>query len=397
MKRTITSTEAVHAGEARQEPYDAVPMPIVQTSTYTFESTREIIEMHEGTHARQDRGEYGRYGNPTCSSVERAMAALEGTEESAIFSSGMAAVSTAILALVKAGQHVVFFKDAYRMTRELITGTLARFGVTHTLLDAGDLVGLKNAIRPETRLVVSESPTNPYLSCIDLAELAKICKEHRATKTLIDATFASPVNCRPASFGIDLVVQSATKYLAGHNDVLAGFVSGPSGLVSIIRDLRGVLGTVTDPHAAFLVARGMKTLKLRVDKQNATALALARFLEKNAAVERVFYPGLESHPEHALASRQMTGFGGVVTFVCKGGLAAARAVVDALKTPRIGPSFGGVESLVEPPVLMSYFELTPEERAKIGIQEGLVRLSVGIEDEADLRADLERALAAAPR
>ncbi len=390
--KTPSSTDAVHAGEARAEPYDAISTPIVQTSTYTFANTAELEQYATGTHPREDRGEYGRYGNPTCRAAERAMALLEGTEESAIFASGMAAVTTAILALTKAGQHVVSFNDGYRQTRQFITTVLARFGVEHTLVAAGDLGALAAAIRPATRLVLGESPTNPHLSCVDLAQLAAIAKAHRNVKTMIDATFASPVNCRPAAFGIDLVVQSATKYVAGHNDVLAGFVSGPSGLVSVVRELRGVLGGVCDPHAAWLVSRGMRTLKLRVDKQNATGLALARFLDGHPKVARVFYPGLPSHPDHAIATHQMAGFGGVVTFECHGGLAAARAVVDALRIPRIAPSFGGVEALVEPPVLMSYYELTPEERAQIGIEEGLVRYSAGIEDEGELLADLARAL-----
>jgi cystathionine gamma-synthase len=391
-RKTITSTDAVHAGEPRTKHYDSVPQPIVQTATYTFESSAEIVQLTSGTHPREEREEYGRYGNPTVRAVEKRMASLEGTEDAILFASGMAAVSTTILALVKAGQHVVFFKDGYRMTRELVTGTLSSFGVAHTLVDAGDLAGLEKALRPETRLVVSESPTNPYLSCVDLAKLSAICKARRGLKTLIDATFATPVNCRPADFGIDLIAHSATKYLAGHNDVLAGVLCGPQGLVSITRDLRGVLGSVCDPHAAFLVGRGLKTLALRVERQNESALAIARHLEGHACIERVFYPGLASHADHAIASAQMKGFGGVVSFVVKGGLDAASRVVDRMKLARIGPSFGGVESLIEQPAIMSFYELTPEERANIGIQEGLVRLAVGIEDAADLIADLDQAL-----
>lgn len=393
MKKLVTSTDAVHAGEPKAKHFDAVPTAIVQTSTYVFESTDEIVRMTEGTHDRQDREEYGRYGNPTCRAVELRAAALEKTEDAALFASGMAAVTTAILALTKAGQHVVLFKDCYRMTREFVTGTLARFGVECTLLEAGDLAALPGAIRKETKLVVSESPTNPYLSCIDLAKLAAICKEHRGVKTIVDATFATPVNCRPAEFGIDLVTHSATKYLAGHNDVMAGLIAGPSHLVSLIRDLRGVLGSICDPHAAFLVARGMKTLALRVEKQNATALAVAKRLEEHPSIERVWYPGLPSHPDHAIAAAQMRGFGGVVSFCVKGGLEAARRVVDRAELARIGPSFGGVETLIEPPVVMSYYEMTPEQRAAIGIHEGLVRLAVGIEDAEDILADLDQALA----
>lgn len=386
------STDAVHAGEGRNKPYDAVPTPIVQTATYTFRDSAEIVDFTEGRHADPERGEYGRYGNPTVRGVEQRLAALEGTEDAALFASGMAALTTTVLALVGAGQHIVLFRDCYRMTYEFTTDVLARFGVAHTLLDAGDVKALPDAIRPETRLVLSESPTNPYLSCIDLAAVAAACKGRRTVKSLIDATFATPVNCRPAAFGIDLVVHSATKYLAGHNDVLAGVVCGPSGLVSLARDLRGVLGAVCDPHAAFLVGRGMKTLALRVERQNATALRLAEVLEKHPRVERVFYPGLPSHPSHAIAKAQMTGFGGVVSFVVRGGLEAARQVVDRMTIARIAPSFGGVEALVEQPAVMSYYAMTSEERAAIGIADGLVRMSVGVEDAADLLGDVQRAL-----
>ncbi|HEY3820181.1 MAG TPA: aminotransferase class I/II-fold pyridoxal phosphate-dependent enzyme [Polyangiaceae bacterium] len=391
-RKTVDSTDAVHAGETRGKPYDAVPMPLVQTSTYTFEDTAEIAAFTEGRHPRGDREEYGRYGNPTVRAVEVRLAALEGTEDAVLFASGMAAVTTGVMAVVRGGQHVVLFRDCYRMTLELVTDVLTRYGVTHTLLDAGDVAALPGALRPETRLVVSESPTNPHLACIDLAALAAACKPLRTVKTMVDATFATPVNCRPAGFGVDLVVHSATKYLAGHNDVLAGVVCGPSGLCSMIRDLRGVLGGVCDPHAAFLVGRGMKTLGLRVARQNATALALARRLEEHPRVERVYYPGLASHASHAVARAQMTGFGGVVSFVVTGGLDAASRVVDAMRLARIAPSFGGVETLVEQPAVMSYYGMTTEERAAIGIADGLIRLGVGIEEPKDLLDDLEAAL-----
>jgi cystathionine gamma-synthase len=306
----------------------------------------------------------------------------------------MAAVTTSMLALVKGGQHVVLFRDCYRMTLEFVTDVLARFGVAHTLLAAGDLDSLPDAVRSETRLVLSESPTNPYLACVDLERLAAACKSHRTVKSMIDATFATPVNCRPASFGIDLVVHSATKYLAGHNDVLAGVVCGPSGLVSMVRDLRGVLGSVCDPHAAFLVGRGMKTLALRVEKQNATALTVAEWLEKHPRIERVFYPGLPSHASHSIARAQMRGFGGVVSFIVKGGLKAASGFIDKVELARIGPSFGGVEALIEQPAVMSYYEMTSEQREAIGIADGLVRMSIGIEDAVDIIRDLDQALSA---
>jgi cystathionine gamma-synthase len=393
-RRGITSTEAVHAADEKKKAFDSIPTPIVQTATYAFSDSAEIVAYTQGRHPNEDRGEYGRYGNPTVRALEKRLAALEGTEDAVVFSSGMAAVTTTLFALVRGGQHVVLFRDCYRRTLEFVTDILARFGVAHTLLDSGDVAALEKALRPETRLVVSESPTNPHLSCIDLERLAAVCRQRRGVKSLIDATIATPVNCRPAAFGVDLVVHSATKYLAGHNDVLAGVVCGPNGLCSMIRDLRGVLGNVCDPHAAFLVGRGLKTLSLRVEKQNATALAVATRLEGHPRVERVYYPGLPSHPTHRLASTQMRGYGGVVSFVVRGGLEAASRVVDAMKIARIGPSFGGVEALIEQPAVMSYYGMTSAERAAVGIDDGLVRLSVGIEDVADLVTDLERALAA---
>jgi cystathionine gamma-synthase len=391
-RKTINGTDAVHAGDARRKSYDSIPMPVVQTATYEFADTAELVAYTEGRHPTADRGEYGRYGNPTVRAVEQRLSALEGTEDAVLFASGMAAVTTTMLAVLKAGQHVILFQDCYRRTLEFVTDVLTRFGVSHTLLPAGDVAALPDAIRPETRLVVSESPTNPYLACIDLERVVAACRSRRTVKSLIDATFATPVNCRPATFGVDLVVHSATKYLAGHNDVMAGVVCGPSGLVSMIRDLRGVLGSVCDPHAAFLVGRGLKTLALRVEKQNASAMAIAERLARHPRVERVFYPGLPTHTTHAVARAQMRGFGGVVSFIVKGGLDAASRVVDGARLARIAVSFGGVETLIEQPAIMSYYEMTSEQRQAIGIADGLIRLSVGIEDADDLIADLEQAL-----
>jgi cystathionine gamma-synthase len=388
MKRT--STDAVHAGETKK-PFCAVPDPIVLTSTYTFESSDEIVRMTSGD---LDREEYGRYGNPTCRALERTMAALEGTEDALLFSSGMAALTTAILAIVRQGHHVVLFRDCYRMTRTFVVEKLANYGITSTLLDPCDIDGLERAIKPETRLVISEAPTNPYLRTIDLGKLARICKGRRGLKTIVDSTFATPILSRPADKGIDLVVHSATKYIGGHHDVLAGVVCGPSALISGVRDLRGVLGGICDPHTAFLVARGIKTLALRVTHASKSAQAIAEWLEKHPKVERVWYPGLLSHPDHAIAKSQMTGgFGGVVSFVVKHGMDAARAVVDRTRLCKIGPSFGGPETLIEQPAVMSFYGMSAEERAKAGIEDGLIRLAVGLEETKDIIADLDRALA----
>jgi cystathionine gamma-synthase len=387
-RKSRAATAAVHAGEARQRPFDALAEPIVQTATYTFPSTRALVDYMEG---RTVRDEYGRYGNPTVRTAEQKLAALEGTEDAAAFASGMAAVTTALLALLKAGSHVVLFADCYRRTRQFVTGFLDRFGVRCTLVPPADLEALAAALRPDTRVVVSEAPTNPYQNVVDLRQLARLCSE-RGIKTIIDATFATPINMRPAEHGIDLVIHSATKYLAGHNDVLAGFLAGPASLVSLVRELRHVLGGVLDPHAAYLVLRGMKTLAIRVAQQNRTALALAQALEKHPRVRQVWYPGLPSHPHHEIARELMTGFGGVVTFAVNGDLASVGRFVDGCRIPRIAPSLGGVESLIEQPALMSYFELAPEQRQTMGITDDLVRFTVGIEDTDDVVTDALRAL-----
>jgi cystathionine gamma-synthase len=382
-------TRAVHGGEPREHPYDALTQPIAQTATYTFADTAELVGYMSG---QIEREEYGRYGNPSVRAVEQKVAALEGVEDAVAFSSGMAAVTSTILALIKSDSHVVLFADCYRRTRQFVTGFLAKFGVSHSLVPPGDLDALERVLSDKTRLVISEMPTNPYLSCLDLERLGEVVRRSSRAKTLIDSTFATPINLRPAELGIDLVVHSATKYLAGHNDVLAGVVAGNSGLIGLVRELRHVFGAVLDPHAAYLVARGIKTLGLRVAQQNASAQAMAELLERHPKIARVWYPGLASHPHHAIAKRIMSGFGGVVTFEVRGGLEACGKFIDALRVPRIGPSLGGVESLVEQPALMSYFELTTAEREAVGIKDNLVRYSVGVEDTGDLLRDLEHAL-----
>jgi cystathionine gamma-synthase len=387
------STDAVHAGALRERADHALAPAIAQTATYTFADSADLERFQSGNDADLDRQEYGRYGNPTVREVERRVAALDGADDALLFASGMAAVTTTLLALVKAGDHVVLFRDAYRRTRQFVVGTLGRLGVEHTLVEPGSLEGLTEAIRPRTRLAITESPTNPYLRCIDLARFASICRAQRV-KSIVDATFATPVNVRPLSHGVDVVIHSATKYLGGHNDVLGGTVAGGAPLISLVRDLRGVLGGVVDPHAAALIGRGMKTLSLRVERQNATALAVASALEGHAAVERVYYPLLASHPDHAVARAQLRGGGGVVSFVVKGGRAAARRVIDGFRIARIAPSLGGVETLVEQPALMSFHELDDAELAAIGIDPGLIRLAVGVEETADVVSDALGALGA---
>ena len=383
-------TLAVRAGQPRQDALDAVTTPIACTATYAFGSSAELRDHFEG---RTERQEYGRYGNPTVRAAELKLAALDAGEDAALFGSGMAAITTALFALLKKGDHVVLVGDCYRRTRSFVTQTLARFGVESTLVPAGEPSALAAAIGPSTRVILTESPTNPYLRVVDLPALAEAKRRHPRVKILIDATFATPVNQRPLEQGADLVLHSCTKYLGGHNDLLAGVVIGDQGLVALVRDARDVLGGVLDPHAAYLLLRGLKTLSLRVARQNATGLAVARWLETQPEVARVHYPGLTSHPDHAIAARLMTGFGGVVSFVLRADLDVTASALDACELATIAPSLGGVETLIEQPAIMSYYGLSSEERAALGIADGLVRLSVGVEDLEDIREDLARVLA----
>jgi len=306
----------------------------------------------------------------------------------------MAAATTCFLALLGRGDPIVVTNDCYRRTRQFIQQQLAKLDVETTVIDPSDTKQLADAIRPNTRLFFTESPTNPYLRVIDVAEAARVCHA-RGVQVIIDSTFASPVNQRALEHGADLVIHSATKYLGGHNDLMAGAAVGARPLVAALREAVGVLGGILDPHAAYLLLRGLKTLALRMERHNQNGLAVARWLEAHPKVRRVWYPGLASHPDHAVAARTLRGFGGVVTFELAAGFDATCRFLDALRIPYIGPSLGGVESLVEMPATMSYWDLSRDERYALGITDSLVRLSLGVEDQADLIADLERALAAA--
>lgn len=391
MPRLPTGTDAVHGGHEGPYAHSAVAPPIVQTATFSFQNTADLKQFMAGADADPDRTEYARNANPTVRAVERRVAALDGAEDALLFASGMAAITTSVLALVKAGDHVILFRDAYRKTRLFVAKTLARFGIEHTLVEPGDLDALERAFRPRTRLVVTECPTNPYLRVVDLPRLAKICRAARA-KSLVDATFATPMNAAPLAWGVDLVAHSATKYLAGHNDVLGGTVSGAASLVSLVRELRAEMGPVADPHQAALIGRGIKTLALRVARQNDTALAVARALEGHPEVERVFYPMLESHPDHAIAKQLFRAGGGVVSFVVRGGREAAARAVDRFELATIAPSLGGTETLVEPHALLSYADLDEAALAEAGIEPGLIRLSVGVEETTDVVTDVLCAL-----
>ena len=383
------STTAVHAGEARQKPGFSLTDPIFASSTYTFPDTQSIIDFIE---EKQPREEYGRYGNPGERVVEDKLAALEGGESAALFSSGMAALVGLLMAHLNAGDEVVFFDECYHRSREFCRKHLTRFGVGFREVATCDYAAMEAAISPKTKFLISESPTNPHLSVVDIARFADLGRR-RGVFTLIDATLCTPFNLRPLDGGVDFVLHSATKYLGGHNDLLAGAVIGSTELMEPVRRLRGIMGGVNSPHNAYLLERGLKTLALRMERHNANGLAVARFLEEHPRVERVFYPGLESHPFHDIAARTMRGCGGLVTFLVKDADWRQTAnVIDAVRIPRIGPSLGGVESLIEQPLVMSYWKYTPAERAAFRIPDNMVRLACGIEDADDLVADLAQAL-----
>jgi cystathionine gamma-synthase len=389
MEKQSFSTRAVHAGEAREKAGNAVTTPIIQTATYAFRDSHELIEYMEG---HIEREEYGRYGNPTQRVVERKLAALDGGEAALLFSTGMCAITTTLLAMLGKESHLVLTEDGYRRTRQFCRTLLHRLGIECSFVETGNYEALETAIRPTTRLIFSESPTNPHLRVMDLDRLVAIGRQHHV-KIAIDSTFATPYNQRPLDFGIDLVFHSATKYLGGHNDLMAGVVVGPRGLIAAIRDMQAMLGGITDPHTAYLLLRGVKTLGIRIRKQNENGMAVARFLEGHPRVRRVYYPGLSSHPDYKVACEQMQGFGGVVSFELAADMKTTSTFIDRLRLPYIAPSLGGVETLIEQPALMSYYEMTSEERAAIGITDELVRLALGVEDADDLIADLDQALA----
>lgn len=389
IKEASLATRAVHAGEPRRKFADSLTTPIIQTSTFTFKDSKEI----EGyTRKGKDHYEYGRYGNPTATIAEKRLADLEGAEDCVVSSSGMSAITTTILSLVQSGDHIVITDDSYKKTLEFCRSYLKQFGIDCTIVPFGDYDALDQAIRKNTRFVFSESPTNPYLNIFDLIKIREIANRHKVL-TLIDSTFATPYNQRPLEYGMDLVLQSCTKYLAGHNDILAGAVLGRSDLIDRIRNLHKSMGGTIDPHCCYLLLRGLKTFPLRVARQNETALAVAEFLEEHPKITRVYYPFLKSHPHYTVATQQMKGGGGVVTFETKGTIQSAKRLLDSLRLCYIGPSLGGVETLITHPALVSYYDYSRKDRYALGIKDTLFRLAVGIEDVEDIIADLKQGLA----
>lgn len=386
------STRCVHAGERRQKAEGSITAPIFTAATFTFRSTDELLDYVEG---RREREEYGRYGNPNERSVEAKLAALEGAEEAILYSSGMAAIVGVLMSRLASGDEIVFFDQCYHRSREFCGKHLSRFGVVTRQVPTGDFDAMEAAITPRTKMLVSESPTNPHLTAIDLEKFVSLGKAYEV-ETLIDATLATPYNLRPIDYGVDYVLHSATKYLGGHNDLLAGVICGSRQLLEPVRALRGCLGSVCSPHNLYLLERGLKTFELRMQRHNENGQRVAEFLESHPRVGRVLYLGLPSHPTHEIAASQMRGFGGLITFELKDAdWRQTAAVIDAVRIPRIAPSLGGVESLIEQPYVMSYFSYTPAERAQFGITDQMIRLSCGIENADDLIADLDQALARA--
>ena len=383
--RLKLETLAIHAGQSPDPTTGAIMTPVYLTSTYA----QAAPGVHKGF-------EYSRTQNPTRDALEGCLAALEGGRHGLAFASGLAATD-AVMHLLSAGDHVVTSDDVYGGTFRIFDKVFRRHGVAFDAVDMTDPSNVARALRPETKLVWIESPTNPMLKLADLAAIARLARE-RGARTVVDNTFATPFFQRPLSLGIDLVVHSTTKYLNGHSDVVGGaVVTDDADLHARLAFLQNAVGGVPSPMDSFLVLRGLKTLPVRMERHAANALAVARFLEGQPGVERVIYPGLPSHPQHALARSQMRGFGGMVTFVLRGGLSAATAFLRAVRVFACAESLGGVESLIEHPAIMTHASVPPAARAALGISDGLIRASVGIEHVDDLVDDLRRGLDAAAK
>jgi cystathionine gamma-synthase len=386
------ATLGIHGLEHVQHANFAVSTPIAQTSNYYFNNTQEVYDFmkakSEGTVIREH--EYGRYGNPTQQECERKLAAVEGAERAVLFSTGMSAVILTIMTFMRRDGHIIFTSDCYRQTRDFAANLLAEFGIQVSMVDP-TAEAIEKAIRPNTNIIFTESPTNPYLRCLDLPAVVKVAKQHNVM-TLIDATLATPYNIRPLDLGVDVVIHSATKYLGGHNDLLAGVTLGSDKLMNDVYRMQRMIGATPGPLTCFLLERGLKTFGLRMKHHNEAGLAIARMLEAHPKIEKVWYPGLDSHPDRAIAKEQMKGFGSVVTFLLRGDDAKTRKFIDSLELFLITPSLGGSESLVTQMWMMSFFDYPEEYRKKIGMSDNLVRLALGLEDVDDLIADLKQAL-----
>jgi cystathionine beta-lyase/cystathionine gamma-synthase len=392
-KKRAVATRAVHAGDMLDNEHGAVNTPIYQTSTFFFPTEDKSTwegKVPEGTYI------YSRYGNPTIAAAEKKLASLECGEGAIVFSSGMAAITSTILSIVGKGDSVVTIEDLYGGTFNFMSHDLPRLGVDVTMVPSYDLGAMEKAIKPNTKLLYIESPTNPLLKLVDIEQVAEIGKRH-GVLTMIDNTFATPINQNPLTLGMDIVAHSCTKYLNGHSDLIAGAVISSKKVLEGVDAKRKLYGGALDPMGAYLLIRGMKTLDVRMSRHNENGMAIAKFLESRKDVDRVYYPGLESHPQHALAKKQMRAYSGMVSFEVKGGRKEAEEALRSFKLIKMATSLGGVDSLASMPLNSSHASLTPAERAKAGIRDSLIRLSVGIEDPADLMEDLDQALVKATR
>ena len=381
-------TKVVHADIDLEKNHGALSVPVYNASTFGFEDAEEGSSVHN----YEKHGYfYGRLGNPTQDALEKAVALLENGEAALAFSSGMAAISAAVLSIVKSGDHIVALKSMYSTTTGLFEYITENFGVEVSYVDARDAENYSAAIRPETKLLWIESPSNPLLNISDIYAITHISKQHGLI-SVVDNTFATPFNQTPLNLGADLVVHSATKYFGGHSDLSAGLLTGKSDLVEKARkQMIKFFGGSIAPQVAWLILRGIKTLALRMKQHNSNAYAIANMLQSHQKVNEVFYPGLETHENHDIAKKQMSGFGGMVSFDL-GEFDSAKRFLNKLDLCTIATSLGGVETIIQHSAAMTHATLSKEERAEAGISEGLLRLSVGIEDEKDLEADIVNAL-----
>jgi cystathionine gamma-synthase len=386
------ATLAIHGMGRTPKAHYSVSTPIVQTSNYYFDSTAEVLNFMKGKsegHVMREH-EYGRYGNPTQKECERKLAAIEGAERAVLFSTGMSAVIITLLAYMRRDGHIIFTNDCYRQTRDFATSMLAEFGLQVSLVDP-TAEAIAKAIQPNTNIIFTESPTNPYLRVLDIPAIVKVARQHRVM-TIIDATLATPYNIKPLEMGVDIVIHSATKYLGGHNDLLAGVSLGKHDVLNDLYRMQRMIGATPGPFTSFLLERGLKSFALRMEHHNNAGFAVARMLESHPKIEKVWYPALESHPDHRIAIQQMRGFGSVVTFLLKGGDKETREFIDSLDLFLITPSLGGSESLVTQMSMMSFFDYPEDYRLSIGMVDNLVRVALGLEDVDDLIADLKQAL-----
>jgi len=388
MNKYKFATKAVHAGQHPDPSTGAISVPIYETSTFVFKNAEQGAARFAGT---EEGYIYTRLGNPTIKALEKSLAVLEDGEDARACATGMAAINTGAISLVKKGDHVVSTDCLYGGTAKLFLDILPKFGVEFTFVDSSDARNVEAAVKENTKLIYIETPSNPTLKLTDLPAISKIAKEHRIV-TMVDNTFMSPYFQKPLNLGIDVSVHSLTKYLSGHSDVVGGAIITSKTLIKQVDPMLKNTGATLGPFEAWLILRGIKTLPLRMEKHNENAQKIAKYLETHPKIEKVYYPGLESHPQHELAKKQMTGFGGIVSFEVKGGLEAGRKLMNSVKLCTLAVSLGAAETLIEHPASMTHAIVPKEERLKAGITDSLVRLSVGIEDAEDITADLKQAL-----